>query len=242
MLCSLLAGCGGGGGGGGPRTPGYNGPAAPELLTIPRAIPDEFALNPLFADHAVLQRDKPLKVWGRAAPGERVAVEFGGRTAGANAQSDGRWSVDLGSFGAGGPQTLTARTASGQTLSRGDILLGDVWLCSGQSNMEMSFEWNVKNKAAEVAAANYPNLRLLELPHTANWSPQSSFNAQWQPCRPDTVRPFSAAAYFFGREVHTQTGVPVGLIDAGVGFDARAIVDERAGFAKFGRVSQLAGG
>ena len=212
LLCLTLAGCGGGSGG--PRTTGYNGPAAPELPAIPRVVSGDFALSPLFSEGAVLQRDRPLKVWGNAAPAETVTVSFGGRSVQTYAANDGHWMANLGSFGAGGPQTLSAKTASGQTLSRGDILMGDVWLCSGQSNMEMSFEWNVRNKNAEVAAANYPNIRLLELPHQAAYAPQSSFNSRWQVCRPDTVRPFSAAAYFFGREVQGQTGVPIGLIDA----------------------------
>ena len=238
LSCLTLAGCGGGGGGSGPRssrTPtsgggsgspanaggsassgstNYSGSAAPELPAIARAVSDEFALSPLFADHAVLQRDQPLRVWGRAAPGERVTVELAGRSALATAANDGRWMANLGSFGASGPLTLTAKAASGPMVARSDILLGDVWLCSGQSNMEMSFEWNVRNKGAEVAAANYPSIRLLTLPHAPSWSPQSSFSAAWQPCQSATVRPFSAAAYFFGREIHQQTGVAVGLIDA----------------------------
>ena len=218
----VLGGCGGGasggksagGAGGAPGAPIYNGPAAPELPAIPRVASDEFQLSPLFADGAVLQRDHPLKVWGQAAPGEAVTVSLGGRSARARAQNDGRWFADLGSFGAGGPFALSAKIEGGQTLTRGNILVGDVWLCSGQSNMELSFESNIKDRAAELSAADYPKIRLLKLPRQAFWSPQREFEAQWQPCRPDTVRPFSAAAYFFGREVHRQTGVAVGLIEA----------------------------
>ena len=220
LCCLILAGCGGGSGGGtgvATSNSGYNGPAAPALPAIARVVGDKFELSPLFGQGAVLQRDRPLKVWGQAAPGETVSVGLAGRTARAVAGSDGRWLATLGALGAGGPYVLTA-TAQGQTLTRGDILLGDVWLCSGQSNMEMSFDWNVKNKFAEIAAANYPNLRLLQVPKQTAWSPNSSFDGNgsgsWQTCRPDSVRSFSAAAYFFGREVHTQTGVPVGLIQA----------------------------
>lgn len=231
-LCFALAGCGGGSGGGGGTVGGGargntvgggtsgansdNGTAAPALLTIPRAISDKFELSPLFADHAVLQRDRPLKVWGQAAPGEIISVELAGRKASAVVASDGRWMADLGRLGAGGPYVLTAKTAGGATLSSSDILLGDVWLCSGQSNMEMSFDWNVKNKFAEISAANYPNIRLLHLPQQTAWSPKTSFDssAGWQACRPDSVRSFSAAAYFFGREIHQQTGVATGLVQA----------------------------
>ena len=209
MLCLTLAGCGGGSGGS-----HSSGPAAPALPAIPRVIGDDFTLSPLFSEGAVLQRDRPLQIWGEAAPGETVDVTLGARSARTYANSDGHWKATLGSLGAGGPYVLNAKTAGGQTLTRGDILLGDVWLCSGQSNMEMSFDWNVKNKAAEVAAANYPNIRLLEIPHRASWSPQTSFDAKWQACRPDTVHSFSAAAYFFGRELQQQTGVPIGLIEA----------------------------
>ncbi len=215
LFSFVLAGCGGGGSGaGGSSNAGSNGPAAPALTSIPRVISDDFTLSPLFTNGAVLQRDRPLAIWGSAAPGETVTVEMAGHTAQAVAGSDGRWMANLAALGAGGPYALNAKTASGQTLARSDILLGDVWLCSGQSNMQMSFEWNVKNKAAEVAAANYPNIRLLKLPQRAAWSPQSSFDASWQVCRPDTVRPFSAAAYFFGRELNQKIGVPIGLIDA----------------------------
>ncbi len=228
LLALTLAGCGGGGSGassggvgasagnGGANPGASNGTAAPALPAIPRVVNDKFALSPLFADHAVLQRDRPLQVWGQAAPGESVAVTLAGRSATAIAGSDGRWMVKMAALGAGGPFVLTAKTADGQTLTRGDIMLGDVWLCSGQSNMEMSFEWNVKDKFAEVAAANYPNIRLLHLPRQTAWSPLGSFdfNDSWQPCRPDSVRSFSAAAYFFGREVHRETGVPIGLVEA----------------------------
>ena len=210
LLCLTLAGCGGGSGG----SRDSSGPAAPALTSIPRVIGDDFTLSPLFSEGAVLQRDRPLTVWGDAAPGETVSVTLGARSARAYAGSDGHWKATLAALGAGGPYVLSAKTAGGQTLTRGDILLGDVWLCSGQSNMEMSFDWNVKNKAAEVAAANYPNIRLLQVPHTASWSPQNSFDAKWQTCRPDTVHSFSAAAYFFGRELQGQTGVPIGLIQA----------------------------
>ena len=214
-LALALAGCGGGGSGGaGPAD--YSGSAAPALPTIPRAISAKFELSPLFGAGAVLQRDQPLKIWGQAAPGEVVSVELAGRSALAVSASDGRWMADMGQLGAGGPYVLSARTVGGQTVTSGDILVGDVWLCSGQSNMEMSFDWNVKNKFAEVAAANYPKIRLLHLPRQIAWSPQSTLDksASWQACRPDSVRSFSAAAYFFGREIHQQTGVAVGLVQA----------------------------
>lgn len=219
LLFLSIAGCGGGGSSGSAGSggsAGYSGPTAPALPTIPRAISDKFELSPLFGEGAVLQRDKPLKIWGQAAPGEVINVNLVGRNAQAVAASDGRWLANLGALGAGGPYVLTAKTASGQTLARGDILLGDVWLCSGQSNMEMSFDWNVKNKFAEIAAANYPSIRLVHLPRQTAWSPKTSLgsSASWQACRPDSVRSFSAAAYFFGREIHQQTGVAVGLIQA----------------------------
>ena len=186
----------------------------PALTSIPRAISGDFTLSPLFSEGAVLQRDYPIVVWGEAAPGETVSVSLGERAAQTYAGSDGRWKATLDALGAGGPYVLSARTTSGKTLTRGNILLGDVWLCSGQSNMEMSFNWDVKDKDAEVAAANYPNIRLLQMPHRLAWSPQTSFDARWQECRPDTVRSFSAAAYIFGRELQQQTGVSIGLVQA----------------------------
>lgn len=237
LLCLTLAGCGGGSGGpksGGSGGSNYNGPSAPALTSIPRVLDATFALNPLFTEGAVLQRDRPLRIWGNAAPGETVTVTLGALTAQARAASDGRWTANLGALGAGGPYVLSAKTGDGQTLTRGDILMGDVWLCGGQSNMEMSFDWNVKNKAAEVAAANYPHIRLLKMPQRAAWSPQNSFDASWQVCRPDTVHSFSAAAYFFGRELHQQTGVPIGLVEAAWASTPAQAWTSAAGLANLG--------
>ena len=187
--------------------------AAPPLTELARAEPS-FALSPLFSQGAVLQRDRPLKIWGTATPGETIAVTLAGRSAQTRADGEGRWTANLGSFGAGGPHTLTVTAQSGRVETRGDILMGDVWLCSGQSNMEMSLNWNVNNKRAEISAANYPKIRLLNLPHNGSWSPQAGFDARWQACSPASVAPFSAAGYFFGRELHQKLGVPIGLINA----------------------------
>jgi len=176
----------------------------------------------LFGDHMVLQRDRPVPVWGRAAPGEAVAVEFAGQNKTTAAGADGRWQVTLDPVPASAePRPLTVRGSN--TLVFSDVLVGEVWFCSGQSNMEKEFaprrgQHPVDNHELEVAAANYPLLRLFQVPRT-DLKQEGPGVFQWLPCSPAalTVSSFSAAAYYFGRQVQQTLGVPVGLIHASFG-------------------------
>ncbi len=173
-------------------------------------------LHPLFSDGAVLQRDRKVPVWGYAKPGEPVIVVLdGGKKNVARADLAGRWTTSIGPVKAGVGHTLDVLgTDPAEHETRRDIAFGDVWLCSGQSNMEMSFDWGIKDVDAERKAANYPNIRFLKIPKATASRPQSTFDARWQSVSSANVGQFSAAGYFFGRELHQKLGVPIGLIDS----------------------------
>jgi sialate O-acetylesterase len=174
----------------------------------------EVKLHALFTDGAVLQRDLPVPVWGTASGGEDVTVSLAGQTASAKANADGRWSVKLKPLAAGGPHTLKVEGTN--KLEVKDVLVGEVWVCSGQSNMSFSLA-NADNGPAAIAASENPNLRLFQVPLSAQTEPQSEVKAQWKPCNPQNVPGFSAVGYFFGRDLQKALGVPVGLINSSVG-------------------------
>ncbi|MBV8629884.1 MAG: sialate O-acetylesterase [Silvibacterium sp.] len=179
----------------------------------------ELKLPHLLSDHAVLQRDAPIHIWGWADPGETVTVRFHDQTRNAAADDLGKWSLWLMSEKAGGPYTLTATGSSdGTGITISDLLVGDVWVASGQSNMEMplnGFPGNaaIKNGPEEIAHATLPTVRLLRLEHATAEFPLNDISATWTECNPQTASDFSAVAYFFGREINQKEKVPVGLID-----------------------------
>lgn len=171
----------------------------------------------MFQDHAVLQRDKPIRVWGRAQPAEQVRVALAGKQVRANADEQGYWEAQLPAFEAGGPYTLTA-TAGGVTQTVSDVLVGDVWLCSGQSNMELQV-WRSLDARAEIEGARSDTIRLLTVPQTGSAVPLETFQtpAQWRKVAPDTLRDFSATCFYFARELQKSVEVPMGLIDSAWG-------------------------
>ncbi len=176
-------------------------------------------LPKILSNHAVLQRDQPIHIWGWAEPGETVTVSFNGASQTTAADRLGAWSVYLPPQTAGGPFQLTIAGTNKIVLD--DILLGDVWFASGQSNMEMPLAGfpgsaEVKNGAEEIRNANQPALRLLLIPHKASAYPLSDFegNAAWTTCTPETAAHFSAVAYFFGRDIASREHVAIGLIDS----------------------------
>ena len=172
-------------------------------------------LHPLFSENAVLQRDRPLTIWGWADANADVKVKFGGGERVIRADGEGYWSVPIRARGAGGPYALEVSSGK-QTLKRSNLMFGDVWLCSGQSNMEFQVN-GTNNAAAEKAAANYPNIRLLTVPKAIRSVPIDNFEGGWEVCNPETVGPFSAVGYFFGRKLHQDLNVPIGLIDSSWG-------------------------
>jgi sialate O-acetylesterase len=167
----------------------------------------------------VLQRGRPVPVWGWAAPGEAVSVTFRGQTYPASApDAQGRWQATLPATPAGGPYTLTVKGQN--TIELTDVLVGDVWLASGQSNMQFKVKdpspvgyQPVQNADQEIAAANYPRLRLLTVSQALEYRPQAEVpTTGWQVCSPATVASFSAVAYFFGRDLLQHYQVPIGLV------------------------------
>lgn len=202
-------------------TPGTQAADAPVAVTLGAARP---LLHPLFSDGAVLQRDRRIPVWGFARPGEKISVSLDGkRKISAKTEASGRWMTQIGPIGAGTGHTLVVSdSATKQTETRRDIAFGDVWLCSGQSNMELRME-NVNNSAAQTAAANYPNIRFLFVPRTAARTPRALADVQWKRVSPATVGQFSAVGYFFGRELNQKLNVPIGLIDASWGGTAAEV-------------------
>jgi sialate O-acetylesterase len=176
----------------------------------------EVKLPGLLSSHMVLQRDRPIHVWGWSDPGEKITVELHGVSRSATGNSMGVWSVYLPPETAGGPYSLTVSANNKIVLD--DVLIGDVWFASGQSNMEMPLKGfggaPLKNSAEEIAHATQPQIRLINFPKKAVDFPQRNVDASWTVCTPETVPNFSAAAYFFGREVNAREHVPIGLIDA----------------------------
>jgi sialate O-acetylesterase len=170
----------------------------------------------LFTDHMVLQRGVSTPIWGFADPGERVRVVLGTQIQTAVADSGGRWMVRLDRLDAGGPFEMTVTGKNTATVQ--DILVGDVWLCSGQSNMDMTVAkedrtWcGVNNEAEEVAAAQFPLIREFRVRLNMKDEPQRDVEAQWSVCSPATAGRFSATAYFFARESFKRYRVPIGLV------------------------------
>jgi len=175
----------------------------------------EVKLASPFSSNMVLQRQTEVTIWGTADPGEQITLRA---TWGANgkavADDKGQWRVKLKTGNAGGPYELSV--SGSNSLYLRNILLGEVWVCSGQSNMEWPLSI-VENGQAEAAAANHPNLRLLKVPYKLTTQPETSFNATWNVCKPELAKDFSATAYYFGLALQRELGVPVGLIQSAVG-------------------------
>jgi sialate O-acetylesterase len=180
----------------------------------------EVRLSSVITDHAVVQRDVPVHLWGEASPAEKITITFHAQSVGTTASRLGLWEAWLMPEPAGGPFTLNVRGSS--ELTRSDLLVGDVWFASGQSNMEMPLAGfppsaHVTNAAQEIAQADLPQVRLLRMEHQSSASPLADISAVWQPCTPATAKDFSAVAYFFAREISRREHVPIGVIDSSWG-------------------------
>jgi sialate O-acetylesterase len=164
----------------------------------------------IFGDHMVLQQGQKDRVWGWAEAGEEVTVSIGDQTHKTKAGSDGKWSVMLDAMPAGGPLTMAVKGRN--SLKFDDVLVGEVWICSGQSNMQ----WSVRlsNDAdLEAAAAKHNGIRLISVPQVGTQEARDDFNGKWEVCSPQSVANFSAVGYFFGRQLHQTLNVPIGLIN-----------------------------
>jgi sialate O-acetylesterase len=180
------------------------------LLSDGRPASADVKLPAIFGSHMVLQREQKDRVWGSASPGEEVSVAFNGQTKSTKAGDDGKWSVTLDPMPAGGPYTMTVKGKNDVAFD--DVLVGEVWICSGQSNMQWAVQQAVDGDL-ESLTANYPKIRFISVPQVGTQEPQSDFRGSWEACTPDSVKGFSAVGYFFGRQLHQTLGVPVGLID-----------------------------
>jgi sialate O-acetylesterase len=166
-------------------------------------------LPAVISDHMVLQQGMKVPIWGWAETGERVRVTLANQDVEAVADIAGRWQVNLKPLEAGGPLRMTV--TGDNILVVEDILVGEVWVASGQSNMQMNVGGCI-NAAKEIEAANYPKIRLFTVPNVTALAPQRDIRGSWSACTPRTVAGFSAVAYFFGRDIHKDLDVPVGLI------------------------------
>lgn len=175
----------------------------------------DVSLPPLISEHMVLQRRTPIHIWGKAAPGEAVSVTFRGQTRSTVADDLGMWSAYLPPSEAGGPFTLAVSATN--TITLRDVMVGEVWVDSGQSNMEFSLRGAIGGEA-EAAAANHPNIRRIHISNKVSAVPVLEADARpWELCSPQTAAGFSAVAYFFARELDRKLGIPIGLIDSNWG-------------------------
>lgn len=168
----------------------------------------------IIGSNMVLQRDKAIPVWGWGDAGEKVTVKFAGQKVSTKADAKGNWRLNLSAVKAGGPYQMVVRGTNSIKLT--NILVGEVWLCSGQSNMKRGIRL-VTNTKQEIAAADYPNIRLFNVPMVSWGITKDDVESVWRPCSPENIlhpfwQGFSGTAYFFGRELHKKLNVPVGLI------------------------------
>ncbi len=171
----------------------------------------------LISDGMVLQRDAEVKIWGWADKGEKITIDFNGKTYSAAVDPDGKWMVTLSPSKAGGPYTMEIDAANHLILK--DILVGDVWLCSGQSNMELDMETLKDKYPREIANSDNDSIRQFEVPDKYYFdAPRDNVESgSWQPANPKTVLKFTAVGYFFAKELNQKYHVPIGLINASLG-------------------------
>jgi sialate O-acetylesterase len=184
------------------------------LLTGATGVRADIRLPSVISHNMVLQRDMPVRLWGWANPGEPVSISFQDQTVSTQTGQDGRWAVTLEALQAGGPFNMTLKGKTERVLK--NILVGDVWICSGQSNMA----WPLKacdDGEQEVEAADFPRIRLFEVKNNSACQPLDDLTGNWSRCSPQTAADFSGVGYFFGRDLHRHLDVPIGLIDSSVG-------------------------
>ncbi|MBN1293489.1 MAG: sialate O-acetylesterase [Candidatus Latescibacteria bacterium] len=186
-------------------------------VTITSSIHSDVTLPGVFGDYMVLQRDMKVPVWGTAEPGEKVSVSINGKKVDTKAEKNGRWMVRLKKMKAGGPYEMTVTGKNRVSFS--NVLIGDVWVCSGQSNMAMTID-RVRHIEADIAEAHYDKLRYFSAGYGISETPLYDFAREgitWTSCTPETVKKFSAVAFYFGKELQSELDVPIGLMNASVG-------------------------
>ena len=175
----------------------------------------EVRLPKVLSNNMVLQRNVELKIWGWANRGEKVLVQFKDQEVTTKTRKNGQWQVTLKPMEAGGPYSMTISGKNVITLE--NILIGDVWVCSGQSNMEWSVS-NSNHADEEIENADHPNIRLFTAPRAVDKRPSSDLTSgEWMVCSPENIPDFSAVGYFFGRHLNNELDVPIGLINTSWG-------------------------
>lgn len=178
----------------------------------------EITVPNIFSDNMVLQRNTDVLLYGWANPNEEFTIytSWNDVTQEVKAGIDARWKVRVGTPMAGGPYSIHFKGKDNEIILN-NILIGEVWLCSGQSNMEWSALSGIDNREEEIANADYPNIRLFTVPKRASTNPQENVTGNWEECAPETMASFSAVAYFFARKIQEELNIPIGLIDASWG-------------------------
>lgn len=184
------------------------------MFILPAVVRAEVRLPAIIADNMVLQQGTKVRIWGNANAGEQVSVTFAGKTLDAVAGASGNWQVELGPLSPGGPSELIVKGDNLLTIR--NVLVGEVWICSGQSNMEWPLS-NTANAKDVVAQANYPEIRLFRVEHRTSASALTDVAGRWVVTTPEEAGAFSAVGYFFGRELHQRLKAPVGLIHSSWG-------------------------
>jgi len=192
-------------------------------------------LSPVFSSHMVLQRDKPNTLWGWTTPGAKVTVTIGKEHADGTGAGDGKWMVRISPPPTGGPYTVNVDGPDHAELD--DVLVGDVWICSGQSNMEFGMQMT-RNAQAEIAAADNPGIRLFLLQRDISLTPVATPTGTWVPCTPETIvqggwSGFTAVGYFFGRELNQRLKIPIGLLETSWGGTVAESWTSRQGLKPF---------
>lgn len=207
------------------------------LVTLASLAVAEIRTSSIFGDSMVVQRDKPIRVWGWTEKGAEVTVSLAGKSVSGTADDSGRFDVKLPALEAGGPHEMKIQ-AGGDTKTFTDVLVGEVWICSGQSNMAWQVS-NANDPDLESLTAKYPNIRLISVPQVGTQEPQDDFDGKWEHCTPETVRSFSAVGYFFGRQLHQTLDIPIGLIDNAWGGSAAEAWVRRDALEADGKYDEL---
>lgn len=192
------------------------------FIALTSVVSAQLSLSPLFTDHMVLQQQTDAPIWGKAKANQQLTVytswDANSRTITADGQ--GLWKTNLATPEAGGPYEIVIKAGKKEQIKLQHVLIGEVWLCSGQSNMEWRLRDGLVNQKQEIAAADYPQIRMITVQKAIDFTPVDACKIEdggWKVCSPETVGAFSAVAYFFGKDIHEQLNVPVGLINSSWG-------------------------
>ena len=209
------------------------------VLLLPSVVAADLRIASVFSDHMILQREMPVPVWGEADPNEKLTITFNGQSVPAVANAEGKWTAKLASMPANAkPQSLVVTSnKEGRKLEVQDILVGEIWLASGQSNMEWEMQMKEDSKA-DIPNTKHPEIRLLQIPLVTAVTPQESVDAKWAQSSPESAASFSAVGYYFGLKLHQELKIPIGIIQSAWGGTA---IEPWTSLPGFEAVPQLQG-